>query len=323
MPLHPEHGEFIATFMYKHSGLILGRKKYSIIENRLEQVAKQVGMPGADCLCETLRRGGNPQLESLVVDALTVHETFWFRDRALFDALSRVYLPWWQKRHPHRYLKIWSAGCSTGQEPYSLVMAFLENGWSPGWKGCWVATDVSRNVIQKARKGIYSALELSRGLPAFMRTKYFQPLENGAWQIKKAVRKHVRFQRQNVLTDAPPIRPLNIILCRNVLIYFSRSDKARLLEQLHRLLAPMGLLALGATETTVGICGHFQPIRIGGAVFYARTEDVPSWQASEIAALRVQQRPNHEPEPALCRGSGATQSSGEPPAVHQRQTRGR
>ena len=278
MALTAQHIKFITNFIYEKSGIVLNEKKQYLIESRLARVARISGMGDAARLCEQLRRSGDPQLETLVIDALTTNETSWFRDRKPFDALASVYLPWRKKWDNGRRLNIWSAACSTGQESYSIAMVLMESGILPGWRTRLIATDISQQVLEKAKAGIYSQIEINRGLPVKMLVKYFRQLENGDWQIKESVRQHVRFAMQNLLTDPVPAVGLDLIFCRNVLIYFSKPDKQQVLRRLHRHLAPMGLLALGATETTIGIYDGFRPIHLAEAVFYCRAEDVQRWQ---------------------------------------------
>ncbi len=266
--LYNDHLEYITKFIYKHAGIVLTQEKSYLIETRLREVARIVGEPDLNQLIERLKTTGDVQLKTLVVDALTTNETMWFRDRRPFEALKNHVLPALQKAKPDRTLRIWSAACSTGQEPYSLAIMLEELGLFKHWDITIYATDIANKVIQKAMDGIYTQFEISRGLPAKYLVKYFQQLDGDQWQISRSIRNMVRFQRHNILTDLPPHRHLDLVLCRNVLIYFDAPSKQQILKKIHKVLNPEGFLMLGSSESTLGITDQFEHVQFDGAIFF-------------------------------------------------------
>jgi chemotaxis protein methyltransferase CheR len=201
-----------------------------------------------------------------VIDAMTTHETLFFRDKEPFEYLKRTLLPELLKaRKARRTLRIWSAACSTGQEPYSLMMlldeiigANRELGSFKDWKIEIIATDISRATLRRAEAGIYSTFEVARGLPEALKARWFRPLADEGWQFKDELRKRVSFKIQN-LTDSPAeLGTFDLVLCRNVLIYFGLEDKRKILGRLAGALTMDGRLMLGGAETVLGITQEFK-----------------------------------------------------------------
>ncbi len=279
---------FIRKFIRQKAGIVLSDSKQYLVESRLKHVAKIFGLSDVGLLCDRLQRTPDIQLETMVIDALTTNETLWFRDKKPFDALLEMYLPWLEKQTDSRSLRIWCAGCSSGQEPYSLILMFTEENIFKTWDVRVIATDISQGILERAKKGIYSQLEVNRGLPAKMLVKYFKQLETGEWQLSSQIRSKVVFRKHNLLTDAPPDSRLNLIFCRNVLIYFDIQKKREILERFHKRLAPLGLLVLGASETTLGITDIFQPVKLGQATFFCKPEEKAALKAlaESAASLR-------------------------------------
>jgi chemotaxis protein methyltransferase CheR len=203
---------------------------------------------------------GAEALTTDVVEAMTTNETFFFRDKIPFEHLKEAVLPALvQARAARRSLRIWCAASSTGQEPYSIAMCLKEAGHLfAGWRTEIVATDLSQEVLEKSRAGIYSQFEVQRGLPIQLLVKYFT--QNGElWQLSAEIRGMVQHRQLNLLQDFSHLGTFDIIFCRNVLIYFDQDTKAKIFERMARMLEPDGVLALGAAESVVGITNAFKP----------------------------------------------------------------
>ena len=223
------------------------------IETALTAVLRERGIATLDELISLIVMGRDPALSSRVVEALLNNETYFFRDRNPFDLLAADALPRLAKqRRMTRRIRIWSAGCSTGQEAYSLAMLFADepDRWA-GWTIDILATDVSTSVIDRARCGVYSQFEVQRGLGVRQMLHWFEECDDG-WRTAPALRRPVRFKVHNVL-DSPPLGgPFDIILCRNVLLYLCREKRQLAFDRLASALVPDGWLMLGAGETVIG-----------------------------------------------------------------------
>jgi chemotaxis protein methyltransferase CheR len=226
------------------------------IETALSVLMRERGIGTLDELITILVMGKEPNLSQQVVEALLNNETYFFRDRAPFDLLQRYALPELaQRREKSRRLRIWSAGCSTGQEVYSLAMLFAEEPqkWV-GWTVDILGTDVSTSCIDRARHGIYSQFEVQRGLGINQTIKWFEEGAEG-WRAVEPLRKPVRFQVHNLLEPAPHPGGFDIVLCRNVLLYLNPEKKTLAFERIAGALAEDGWLMLGAGETVIGQTG--------------------------------------------------------------------
>jgi chemotaxis protein methyltransferase CheR len=223
------------------------------IETALSALLRERGIATLDELITILVMGKEPSLSQKVVEALLNNETYFFRDRAPFDVLQRVALPELQQRRAKsKRLRIWSAGCSTGQEVYSLSMLFVEEAekWH-GWTIDILGTDVSTSCIDRARSGAYSQFEVQRGLGINQMIKWFEECADG-WRAVEPLRKPVRFQVHNLLEPAPHPGDFDIVLCRNVLLYLSPEKKTLAFERIAGSMAEDGWLMLGAGETVIG-----------------------------------------------------------------------
>jgi len=223
------------------------------IETALSSLLRERGISTLDELITILVMGREPSLSQKVVEALLNNETYFFRDRAPFDLLSRHALPELAKRREKsRRLRIWSAGCSTGQEVYSLAMLFAENpsAWQ-GWTIDILGTDVSTGCVDRARAGTYSQFEVQRGLGIAQMIKWFEECPDG-WRAVEPLRKPLRFQVHNLLEPPPHPGGFDIVLCRNVLLYLSADKRALAFERLAASMADDGWLMLGAGETVIG-----------------------------------------------------------------------
>jgi chemotaxis protein methyltransferase CheR len=248
----------LAGLLEARTGQQLTMNRRWRIETALAGLLRERGIGTLDELITILVMGKEPGLSNAVVEALLNNETYFFRDRQPFDLLSQHALPILRERRgPHRRLKIWSAGCSTGQEVYSLAMLFAENpaAWH-GWSVDIVGTDVSSTVVDRARAGLYTQFEVQRGLGIQQTIRWFEEMNDG-WRAVEEVRKHVRFQVHNVLEQPPHPGDFDIVLCRNVLLYFTEEKRRMAFERIASALASDGWLMLGAGETVIGQTDKF------------------------------------------------------------------
>ena len=253
MQISDSSSRILAGLLEARTGQQLTMNRRWRLETALNHLLRERGIASIDELITILVMGKEPNLASRVVEALLNNETYFFRDRAPFDLLGRVALPELAKRRAaSKRIRIWSAGCSTGQETYSLAMLFAEDPlkWQ-GWTVDILGTDVSDEVIQRARSGTYSQFEVQRGLGIAQMIKWFEEAQDG-WRAAESLRKPVRFQVHNLLEAPPHPREFDIVLCRNVLLYLNAEMRERAFERLASAMAPDGWLMLGAGETVIG-----------------------------------------------------------------------
>ncbi|ESQ86034.1 chemotaxis protein CheR [Asticcacaulis sp. AC466] len=256
----PEDIEHLAATLKTRSGLILGSDKTYLIESRLAPVARREGFANVAALLTALRTKRDEKLMVAVTDAMTTNETFFFRDKVPFDQFKSDILPALAKTRISGDIKVWCAACSTGQEPYSLVMLMDEMQMLfPRIKLDILATDISDRCLEKAQAGLYTQFEVQRGLPITMMVKHFEKVDE-MWRISPKIRSSVRYKKMNLLDDLRMVGKQDVIYCRNVLIYFDLETKKRVLEQMANLLADDGCLFLGAAETVLGITDVFKPM---------------------------------------------------------------
>jgi chemotaxis protein methyltransferase CheR len=242
--------QFLAGLLKRACGIILTAERAELTKGRLQRIAERHGLPDVSSLIKGLR-SGEGRLVSAVVEALTIHDTCFFRDRAAFDNLRDVVLPCLEAaRKAQRRLSLWSAACGTGQEAYSLAMLLDGMPQFAGWQIEILATDVSADAIAHARAGLYSQAEMQRGLPGSM-LGHFQR-SGSAWRVGSAIQNHVRFEVANLLDSVAGRGPFDVILCRNVLMYFDAATKADIIERLSHVLAGDGYVLLGSAETLLG-----------------------------------------------------------------------
>ena len=252
--------EYLRKLLKERSGLDLSADKQYLIESRLLPLARKAGLSGIPELVQKLQ-GGSSALITSVVEAMTTNETFFFRDKVPFDHFRDTVMPEVLKaRAGRRSVRIWCAAGSTGQEPYSLAMTLREMGAAlTGWRVEIIATDLSQEVLEKAKAGVYSQFEVQRGLPIQHLVKYFKP--NGeTWQINPELRAMIQHRQLNLLQDFSHLGTFDVIFCRNVLIYFDQETKINVFNRLARQIEPDGFLVLGAAETVVGLTDAFRPI---------------------------------------------------------------
>jgi chemotaxis protein methyltransferase CheR len=256
----PTDYEYLRKFLKERSGLDLSPDKQYLVESRLLPLARKASLPGIPDLVLKIRNGDG-RLATDVVEAMTTNETFFFRDKIPFDHLRDSIMPGLiQARAARKSLRIWSAASSTGQEPYSIAMCLKEMGAAlAGWRIEIVATDLSQEVLEKSKAGVYSQFEVQRGLPIQLLMKYFTQ-SGDVWQLKADVRAMVQFRQLNLLQDFSHLGTFDVIFCRNVLIYFDQDTKAVIFERTAKVLEADGTLLLGAAESVVGITDAFRPI---------------------------------------------------------------
>jgi chemotaxis protein methyltransferase CheR len=253
MEISDSSSRILAGLLEARTGQQLTLNRRWRLETALSSLLRERGIASIDELITILVMGKEPNLASRVVEGLLNNETYFFRDRAPFDLLAKAALPRLQElRSSTRKLRIWSAGCSTGQEVYSLAMMFAEDPvkWA-GWTIDIVGTDVSEAVVERARGGTYTQFEVQRGLGIAQMIKWFEETPEG-WRAVEALRKNVRFQVHNLLEMPPHPGSFDIVLCRNVLLYLNQQTRGKAFDRLAAAMAPDGWLMLGAGETVIG-----------------------------------------------------------------------
>jgi len=240
-----------------HSGLDLSADKQYLIESRLLPLSRKSGLAGISELVQKMKAGS---LIAQVVEAMTTNETFFFRDKVPFDHFRDSIMPEIIKaRAARKSVRIWCAAGSTGQEPYSLAMCLKEMSAAlAGWRVEIIATDLSQEVLEKSKAGVYSQFEVQRGLPIQLLVKHFK--QNGElWQISPEIRAMVQHRQLNLLHDFSQLGTFDVIFCRNVLIYFDQDTKINIFGRLAKTMEADGFLVLGAAETVVGLTDVFKP----------------------------------------------------------------
>jgi len=276
--------EFLCRLLKDRSGLILTRDKAYLLESRLLPVARKRNMKSLDELIAALRQRPDNDLIRVVVEAMTTNESFFFRDIKPFDQFRSFVLPQLMRaRAAKKSIRIWSAACSSGQEPYSLAMILSEEKDKlAGWQFEIVASDLSNDILEKAQAGAYSQFEVQRGLPIQLLVKYFK--QNGErWQIDQGLRNAIKFRTLNLLDDFSALGHFDVIFCRNVLIYFDQPTKSLVLERMARLLPHDGYLYLGGAETVIVITDKFQAIAEQRGIYGPVLS--PSAMAQKLAAM--------------------------------------
>jgi chemotaxis protein methyltransferase CheR len=256
----PPDYEYLRKVLKDLSGLDLSADKQYLIESRLLPLARKAGMSDIGELVQKMK-GGSSALISQVVEAMTTNETFFFRDKVPFEHFRDTIMPeMLRARASRKSIRIWCAAGSTGQEPYSIAMCLKEMGAAlAGWRTEIIATDLSQEVLEKSKSGIYSQFEVQRGLPIQLLVKYFKQMGE-LWQINADLRAMVQHRQLNLLHDFSQLGTFDVIFCRNVLIYFDQDNKINIFNRLARHIEPDGFLVLGAAETVVGLTDAFRPI---------------------------------------------------------------
>ncbi len=257
----PAEYEYLRTFLKSRSGLVLADEKQYLVESRLLPIARKKGLNSISDLVDLMRKPGSQALQDVVVEAMTTNESFFFRDKTPFQNFTDTMLPQLlQERASSKRIRIWCAAASTGQEPYSLGISLKEMAAKlAGWRIEIVATDLSIEVLEKAKAGLYTQFEVQRGMPIQMLVKYFTQ-QGDMWQISPELRAMVQWRKLNLLESVQSVGQFDVVFCRNVLIYFDQPTKVDVLARIQAQMQRDGFLVLGAAETVVGLTDVFQPI---------------------------------------------------------------
>jgi chemotaxis protein methyltransferase CheR len=270
MKVGPLQFAFLCDLLRKRTGVVIDGSKEYLVVARLSPIVRQRKIPSLDTLIDRMRKGLDPTLERDVLSAMMTHETSFFRDKSPFETLRTILLPELiARRAAQRQLTFWSAACSTGQEPYSLAILLNEHFGNllDSWRVRILATDFSEAVLARAREGVFTELEATRGLPTPLLRKHFRPLQ-GKWSISQDCRRLVEFRMLNLNTTWPMMPPCDIVFVRNVMIYFDVPTRASLIERMRRVLRPDGSLFLGGAETLIGMDTGYERLTGAGCSYY-------------------------------------------------------
>lgn len=269
--LDPSEFQRFRDFLQDICGIDLGQNKQYLVANRVRRIMLDHRFNNLTELMQCIDHGGNRRLRQQVIDAMTTNETFWFRDGYPFDYLANKLLPDLHRDKKGAPIRIWSAACSSGQEPYSLSIIVEEFFRSLGGIRTPVeilATDLSSSILAQAREGIYDRLSLTRGLSEQRLKTFFKPKGEDRWQIEAAIRGRVQFRPLNLQDSYYLLGKFDVVFCRNVLIYFSAHLKREILRKIHGVMAPGGYLFLGSSETISELNDLFEMIHCTPGVVY-------------------------------------------------------
>lgn len=276
MSLSQASFEFVRAVLRERSAHCLEDDKVYLVETRLLPVASRHGFKTVEELVQHLRSRKKEALLVEIVEAMAINETSFFRDENVFKALRESVLPDLVRRRSHvRCLNVWSASCSSGQEPFSIAMILRQ--YFPtlaGWNIRLIASDLSEKMLARARRGVFSELEISRGLPTGLRESCFEKHKDG-WHIRDDLRRSVEFQQINLSALWPALPPLDLIFLRNVLIYFDTSTKQQILSKVCRVIHPDGYLVLGGAESTHNLDDRFLPVSFENVSFFRLRSSIP------------------------------------------------
>lgn len=262
--------ELFSRFLEENSGILLAKHKQYLVQSRLGKIVQEQNCSTLKDLITKLESPVAKRLREQVIDAMTTNETLWFRDVHPFDILRDRILPE-MLDGANAKLRIWSAACSTGQEPYSISMTLEEfKKKNPGKLNSAeiTATDISTQVLAQARRGEYEMLAIGRGLSQERLTQHFTETPSGSWMVKPDIKSKVRFQSINLLGQYSSMGKFDVIFCRNVLIYFSAEKKTEILTKMHGVLKPGGYLILGASEFLSGLSDKYKMIHCRPGIIY-------------------------------------------------------
>ena len=262
---------YLRKLIYDNSAIVLEADKRYLLEARLTPMLTRERLATFDDLVTRLHGSDAGPLRQRVLEAVTTHETSFFRDVHPFDLFRTTLVPrLLDERSGSKRINIWCGASSTGQEPYSIAFILNECGLQlGGWTVDFTATDLSEEVLARARSGVFTQLEVNRGLPAPMLIKHFDKVGLD-WQVKAELRKTINFRKVNLMDRWPAMSDLDVVFMRNVLIYFDVAAKKRVFDRLARIIRPGGYLFLGSVESTHSLSEQFQPIQVGKAICYQR-----------------------------------------------------
>ena len=264
--------EQFRVFLEKACGILLGENKQYLVSSRLNKLMEQQGIKSLGELVQRIQAQPRGGLREQVVDAMTTNETLWFRDTYPFEVLKNKVIPEFIRNNPGQRLRMWSAACSSGQEPYSISMAIDEfersNLGQLKMGAQIVATDLSGTMLTNCKNGEYDSLAIARGLSQERLQRYFDTKGPGRWAVKPAIRSRVEFRSFNLLDSYASLGKFDVVFCRNVLIYFSAQVKKDILLRIHSTLKPGGYLFLGASEALNGLPDHYQMVQCSPGIIY-------------------------------------------------------
>ena len=261
--MKPADFELLSSMIKQRSGLLLVPEKAYLLESRLLPVIRKYNLRTLEELADGVRKKREETMCRDITEAMTTNESFFFRDQKPFVLFQKKLLPeLLVSRAAQKKIRIWSAAASSGQEAYSLAMICAEEAAKlKDWKVEIIGTDLSREMVERAKQGIYTQFEVQRGLPVTHLVKYFAQVGGDKWQIKEELRNMVQFREGNLLQDFGGLGTFDIIYCRNVLIYFDQPTKAKVLAAMSRIMPPDGTLLLGGAETVLGVSDKFKPVQ--------------------------------------------------------------
>ena len=260
--------DWVRDLVQRESAIVLQPGKEYLVEARLLPVARKMGLADVGALVDSVRSRPDADSKRRIVEALTTNETSWFRDGDPFTALTTTVMPALvAARGPAERLQIWSAACSSGQEPYTIAMLLEDALPNAASRVSITATDLSREMVERTRAGRFSQLEVNRGLPAPMLVRHFTRAGN-EWEVAPALRRMVTASECNLAAPLPRMGPFDVVYLRNVLIYFDLPTKQSILRRVRDLMRPDGWLFLGAAETTLGVDDSWERVVVGRSSAY-------------------------------------------------------
>ena len=255
------------VFLENACGIVLGDNKHYLVSSRLNRLMADNNIESLHDLVKKLNQSTSLPLRTNVIEAMTTNETLWFRDTYPFEVLKNIIFEEYKKENK-RNLRLWSAACSSGQEPYSISMITEEYAsHNPGFKLEVTATDISQAILNEAKEAKYDALALARGLSEERKRRFFSAIGNH-WQVNASIRSRIKFREINLLQSYTSLGKFDVIFCRNVLIYFSAESKSDILNRMAKSLNPRGFLILGASESITQYCDAFEMVRASTGVLY-------------------------------------------------------
>jgi chemotaxis protein methyltransferase CheR len=274
--LTPEERPGVYRYIHTVCGIALDESKSYLVEGRLGSLVERCGCASFSQLCERAKSDATRALERCIIDAITTNETLFFRDTTPFDLLRHKTIPELIDRRARTgsaRIRIWSAACSTGQELYSIAILLKELLGDPERFGVQLfGTDISDDALARASKGLFSSVEIERGLSPETRDRYFHP-KPGGWQIRDEIRALATFRKLNLLQDFSALGRFDVVFCRNVAIYFNDADKRSLFARIERSLEPGGCLVVGSMESLLSVAPQFESKRHLRAIYYQRRKD--------------------------------------------------
>ncbi len=268
---NPEVYKFFSDYVYQHTGILYKEQDYYRLDSRFNTLVKKFEVKDASELFNLYVQKITPEMHTILIDLCTNNETYFMRDLKPFKAFAKEGMDYLKETFPNSIsYNIWSAACSTGQEPLSLLMALDSFGDKLNLNKYKIeASDISTNALDKAKKGLYTGLEVQRGLPANLLIQYFSQVEDN-WQVNKDLHNKISFKKLNLLTESFPLNEYHIIFCRNVLIYQDMENKKKILSKISDAIKPGGLLFMGAGESLIGVDIPMKQLELGKAFCYVK-----------------------------------------------------